>query len=108
MCTSNLRFFVCKECGPKGLHAKLQSLKDRLSQEGIQIELYNSICLSACKFNRVVKIQLPDGSLLSYSDRDVNGFRKWVDEPMVQITAECLSQLEATALKNQSTQLQPQ
>ena len=90
MSTSKLRFFVCRECGPAGLHQKLQTMKTNLAKEGVEVEIYHSICLSACKFNRVVKVQLPDGSLMNYSDKEMNGFRKWDSDPIVQITHECL------------------
>ena len=65
-------------------------MKDQLAQEGVPVEIYHSICLSACKFNRVVKVQMPDGELKSYSDAQSNGFRKWDNEPMVQLTHECM------------------
>lgn len=90
MSTSKLRFYVCRECGPRGLYNKLSAMKDQLAVEGITVEIYNSICLSACKFNRVVKVQLPDGQIRSYSDQELNGFRKWQEEPLVQLTHECM------------------
>lgn len=91
MSTSKLRFYICQECGPAGLHAKLQAMKTQLAKEGVSVEIYHSICLSACKFNRVVKVQLPDGQVFSYSDQEMNGFRKWDSDPIVQITHEYLS-----------------
>lgn len=90
MSTSKLRFYVCRECGPKGLYNKLTAMKQQLATEGIEIEIYHSICLSACKFNRVVKVQMPDGEILSYSDAKMNGFRKWDEDPVIQLTQECL------------------
>ncbi|MFG0247441.1 MAG: hypothetical protein ACF8OB_01035 [Phycisphaeraceae bacterium JB051] len=90
MPTSKFRFYVCRECGPKGLFNQLCTLKQKLADDDIQIEVYNSICLSACKFNRVVKVQIPDGTILSYSDKEMNGFRKWDEEPLIQLTHECM------------------
>jgi hypothetical protein len=90
MSTSKLRFYVCRECGPKGLYNRLTAMKEQLASEGIQVEIFHSICLSACKFNRVVKVQLCDGSVMSYSDKEMNGFRKWTGEPMVQLTHDCM------------------
>lgn len=95
MSNPQFRFYVCRECGPKGLYKQLLAMKDQLAEEGIQVEVYHSICLSACRFNRVVKVQLPDGSLMSFSDQDQNGFRKWDSQPLVQLTRDCLP-LEAT------------
>ena len=90
MSTSKFRFYVCRECGPKGLYNRLSQMKQKLADDGIQIEVFHSICLSACKFNRVVKVQMPDGEILSYSDKQMNGFRKWDDEPLIRLTHECM------------------
>jgi hypothetical protein len=65
-------------------------MKQKLASDDIQIEVFNSICLSACKFNRVVKVQMPDGEIISYSDKNMNGFRMWEEEPLVQLTHECM------------------
>ncbi len=58
---------------------------DQLQADGGDVDIYPSVCLSACRFKNVVKVQGADGSMVCYSSRDLNGFRKWEANPLEQL-----------------------
>lgn len=92
---ASLRFLVCAECGPIGLFQKLLALAERCEQMGVDIDVREAPCLSACRFSHVVKVQEITGKVHCYSARERNGFRRLSDDPLQDLIHQHLPELGA-------------